>query len=319
MRCLSLLPLLAISLLCIACGPSLAQEGNAAGDKDSAKTSSRKKQKNYPAEINGADVRIYKSLDGVALNAYIFSPENKSQPAPAIVFFFGGGWTSGSPTQFEQHCKYFAGRGMVAITADYRVASRHAVKAVECVADAKSAIRWVRTNAEVLGVDPDRIVAAGGSAGGHIAAAAGTLVDFDEASEDTNVSSRPNALALFNPALVLAQVEGKAFPDDAKLAELEKRLGVAPKKLSPYHQITSSVPPTIIFHGKADTTVPYWTAEAFQAAMLEHGNQCELFGFENAKHGFFNYERDGGENYQTTIKALDEFLVSLDFLKASAR
>lgn len=319
MRCLGLLHLIVLSLLCNICSPSLAQENSSAGEQDFAKAAARKKQKNYPAEIEGAEVRVYKSINDVELNAYIFSPEDKTQPVPAIVFFFGGGWTAGSPTQFEQHCKYFASRGMVAITADYRVASRHAVKAVDCVADAKSAIRWVRTHAEALGVDPDRIVAAGGSAGGHIAAATGTLVNFDEANEAASVSSRPNALALFNPALVLAKVDGKTFPDDAKLSELAKRLGVAPEELSPYHQIASGVPPTIIFHGKADTTVPYWTAETFHAAMLEHGNQCKLVGFENAQHGFFNFGRDGGEHYQACIKALDEFLVSLDFLKASTR
>src|SRR6185503_1822467 len=118
-------------------------------------------------------------------------PTDKS---PAIVFFFGGGWTNGSPGQFEEHCKHLGSRGLVAITADYRVASRQQVKAVSCVADAKSAIRYVRKEAARLGIDPDRIVAGGGSAGGHIAACTGTIDGFDEAGEDKSISSVPNAM-----------------------------------------------------------------------------------------------------------------------------
>ena len=90
-------------------------------------------------------------------------------PTPAIVFFFGGGWSQGTVTQFTPQAKHFAERGMVAILADYRVFRRHGTTALEAMADARSAVRWVRANASKLGVDPNRIVAAGGSSGGHIA------------------------------------------------------------------------------------------------------------------------------------------------------
>ena len=158
---------------------------------------------NYPPKMDGADVVVYKTVGDVKLNAYVFKPAGwkATDKRPAIVFFFGGGWTNGSPASFEHHCRYFAGRGMVAVAADYRVKSRHGVSPVECVADAKSAVRWLRANAATLGVDPDRIAAGGGSAGGHIAACAGVIKGFDEPGEDAAVSSRPDALVLFNPAL----------------------------------------------------------------------------------------------------------------------
>ncbi len=280
-----------------------------------AKAAQKKKDKAYPPEIKDAQVEVYKRIGEVALNAYIFQPEQASAtPRPAIVFFFGGGWTSGSPTQFEHHCQYFAKRGMVAITADYRVASRHDVKAVSCVADAKSAIRWVRSNADRLGIDPNRIVAGGGSAGGHLAAATGTIGKFDEESEDKNISSIPNALALFNPALVLANVAGEADLNPEKLESLRERLGGVPEEMSPFHQVSQATPPAIIFHGKADTTVPYRTAELFDEAMKRHGRTCKLVGFEGAAHGFFNNGRGDDSYYQKTIDALDDFLVELDFL-----
>ena len=149
--------------------------------------------------MKGCEVEIYKTVDDTKLNIYIFKPAKHegNESRTAIVFFFGGGWNGGTPQQFEQHCRYFASRGMIAMTADYRVLSRNGTKADACVMDGKSAIRWVRTNARKLGVDPDRIVAGGGSAGGHVAACTATIDGMAQPGEDTLVSSKPNGLALF--------------------------------------------------------------------------------------------------------------------------
>lgn len=275
-----------------------------------------KKNAGYPPSFSEAKAEVYKTVGDVNLNLYVFTPagHKATDKRPAIVFFFGGGWTGGNPRQFEQHCRHLAGRGMVAITADYRVASRHGVKAASCVADAKSAIRFVRKEAARLGIDPDKIVAAGGSAGGHIAACTGTIREFDEAGEGAAVSSVPNAMVLFNPALVLAPVEGLAL-DRGRAGTLGDRLGVEPQKLSPYHHVRKGAPPTIIFHGQADSTVPYVTAEAFAKAMTAAGNHCELVGYAGQPHGFFNYGRSGNEYYEKTVKAMDEFLVRQGLLK----
>src|SRR5581483_8649076 len=99
-------------------------------------------------------VRTYKTASDTELKLYVFNPPDHkaSDHRPGIVFFFGGGWQNGSPIQFHHQCRYLASRGMVAITADYRVASRQQVKPVDCVRDAKSAIRWVRAHADELGI-----------------------------------------------------------------------------------------------------------------------------------------------------------------------
>lgn len=272
-------------------------------------------QAEYPPRMDGARVEVYKTIAGVKLNAYIFEPEGHraADRRPAIVFFFGGGWRSGSPRQFEPHCRYLASRGMVAVSADYRVASRHGVKAVDCVRDAKSAVRWLRANAARLGIDPRRIAAGGGSAGGHLAAAAGVIEGIEEPGEDARVSSRPGALVLFNPALVLAPVAGLDPRRD--ISDLPERMGIDPAALSPYHHAAKGAPPTIIFHGKADTTVPYRTAELFAQRMAELGNRCELVGFEGAAHGFFNFGRGDGKAYRETLRKTDEFLASLGYLQ----
>jgi acetyl esterase/lipase len=207
---------------------------------------------------------------------------------------------------------------MVAIAADYRVNSRHQVKPTACVADAKSAIRWVRTHAARLGLDPNRIAAGGGSAGGHLAAATATLPDFDEPAEDRKVSSVPNALVLFNPALVLAPMEGLPLEGFGTRVP-EERLGTAPEKISPAHHVKKGTPPTVIFHGKADTTVPYATAEKFESVMKAAGNRCELVGYEGQPHGFFNHGRNENRFYHDTLAKADAFLVSLGWLAPPAK
>jgi acetyl esterase/lipase len=279
----------------------------------------RRKDRGYPPVFPDAKSEVYKTVGDVKLSLYIFSPtgHKPADKRPAAVFFFGGGWRGGNPAQFHQQCKHLADRGMVAITADYRVASRHDVKPASCVADAKSAIRYVRKEAARLGIDPERIVAGGGSAGGHIAACTGTIKGFDEPGEDTSASSVPNALVLFNPALVLAPVEGVDL-DPVRLASLGERMGVNPKQLSPYHNIRKGVPPTLILHGKADSTVPFATAEAFARAMEAAGNRCELVGYEGQPHGFFNYGRGDGSHYTKTVAAMDRFLVELGYLPPEA-
>jgi acetyl esterase len=275
--------------------------------------------KTYPPKLEGAAVETYKTVGDTKLNMYVYYPpgHKATDKRAAIVFFFGGGWTNGSPQQFEQHCKHLASLGMVAMTADYRVASRQQVKAVSCVADAKSAIRFVRKEARRLGVDPNRIVAAGGSAGGHIAACAGVIKEFDESTEDQSISSVPNALALFNPFVGASEEVSEAQKE--KLASLKERMGIEIKALSPLHQVKAGAPPTIIFHGKADNTVPYVTLEMFTKAMTDAGNKCTLVGYEGQSHGFFNHGRGGNEYYEKTVAALDDFLVGLGYIEGTPK
>ncbi|MCA9248949.1 MAG: alpha/beta hydrolase, partial [Planctomycetales bacterium] len=233
---------------------------------------------------------------------------------PAIVFFFGGGWRSGTPQQFYHHCQYFASQGMVAATADYRVLSRHGTPAKECVADGKSAVRYLRENAKQWGIDPERIVAAGGSAGGHVAACTGIIDGFESDDETENISSVPNAMILFNPALVLAPVGDLRFLREESINGLRERMGVEPRDLSPYHHVRKGLPPTLIVHGQADTTVPFKTAEIFADAMKQAGNDCTLVGYEDQPHGFFNYGRSGNRHYRATLAEAEKFLQRLDYL-----
>ena len=273
----------------------------------------------YPPMMPGAQVETYKTIGDVEMRLWIFTPEGHSSNdcRPVIVFFFGGGWTSGNPAQFKSHCEYLASRGMVAITADYRVSSRHGVKASRCVEDAKSAIRWIRKNADRLGIDSNRIAAGGGSAGGHIAAATASLPMLDDLNDDMSISARPNALVLFNPALVLSPIPGEFEFPDARITNLEERMGVELETISPYHNVNSGMPPSIIFHGTDDHTVPFRSVELFWEKMKALGNHCVLIGYDGADHGFFNYGRDDNAYFIDTVNKMDAFLVSLGYLKGA--
>jgi acetyl esterase/lipase len=276
-------------------------------------------QNNYPPVIDCSKEVTYKEVDNVKLNLWIFNPPKHSltDKTPAIVFFFGGGWSKGSPTAFVKHCELLSARGMVAIVADYRVKSRHNVAAKACVSDAKSAVRWIRQHAVELGIDPDRIAAGGGSAGGHLAAATATLSNFDEANENNKISSKPNALALFNPALVLAPVDAMDVPAE-RMKRMEARMGAKLESMSPYHNINKDMPPTIIFHGTGDKSVPFSTIELFTKKMKENGNSCVLVAYKDAPHGFFNYKinyKKANGAFIDTIHKMEKFFVSLGYLE----
>jgi acetyl esterase/lipase len=241
-----------------------------------------------------------------------------------VLFFFGGGWKGGSPGQFLPQSLYLAQRGMVAIPCDYRVLSRHGVLPQDCLRDAKAAIRWTRANAGRLGIDPDRIVAGGESAGGHLAAAVALVPGFEDGAH-TEVSSMPNALALFNPAVVLSPVDGQpGLLSDEKIADIRARADGRPQEISPYHFVRAGLPPSILFHGTKDEAVPFPTVELFAKAMTAAGNRCELKAYEGQPHGFFNPGRGKGEPreeatrcFHRTIRELDAFFVSLGYLKPS--
>jgi acetyl esterase len=187
---------------------------------------------------------------------------------PAIVYFTGGGWVGGDVEGQIPNAAWFRDQGIIGIDADYRVKSRHGTSPIECIQDAKSAIRYVRSHALELGIDPDRIIAAGGSAGGHLAAC--TFIDGgDTPGEDLKISSKPNALVLHNPVL------GEGFGQEFFAEHPE---------FSPILHVKKGWPPTILSNGTKDNTTPFQAAEKFTRLMKEAGNICELIPVKDADH-----------------------------------
>ena len=222
------------------------------------------------------------------------------------VFFHGGGWVGGAPGQFTEHSKYFASRGLVCFQAQYRLLDKkNSDPPTICIQDARSAMRWVRSNAKEFGIDPDRIASAGGSAGGHLATSLGTIDKHDEPGEDTEVSVRPNAMILFNPVF-----------DNGPEGWGAKRVGDRYDEFSPAHNITKDTPPAIVFLGDMDNLIPVSTLESFATKMANAGVRCDAYVFPGMGHGFFNHGRGDGKYYKLTLAEADKFLVGLGWLDA---
>ena len=248
---------------------------------------------------------VYKTVGSIQLKLYVYQPRRKdrSRKRPAAVFFFGGSWNGGTPRQFQEHASYLASRGMVGIVADYRVKSRQGTSPFECVADGKSAIRWLRENADRLKIDPLRLAAGGGSAGGHVAAATATVPGLDAKADNLEISCRPNALLLFNPVY-------DNGPDGFGHSRVKDRF----REISPIHNIRKGMPPAIVFLGTKDSLVPVKTARTFRKKMQGVGSRSELHLYKDAPHGFFNKGKKGN-HYPDTIAKMDKFLASLGWLK----
>jgi len=263
-----------------------------------------------PAELKPDRMVSYKSVEGVELKMHVFEPQGlkSTDHRSAVVFFFGWGWTGGDPKQFFQQARALSDGGMVAFSADYRVKGRNNTTPFECVKDGKSAIRWVREHASELGIDPQRIVAAGGSAGGHVAACTGVIEGYEEKGENPAISSVPNAMILFNPVIDTTE---KGY--GAARFKPEQRT-----MISPSHHVRKGIVPTLIFHGTADRTVPFENAQRFARLMKEAGNECVLVPFEGKDHGFFNgsffRKSNGDADHDVTMKRSIEFLNEHGFL-----
>ena len=247
---------------------------------------------------------VYKKVGDLQLKLDIFYPPGRraADKRPCIVFFHGGAWNGGAPSQFYPHCDYLASRGMVAMSAEYRIKSRHGTSPRECVQDGKSAIRWIRQHAGELGIDRNMLAAGGGSAGGHIAAATGTVEGFCEEGEDQSISFRPDALVLFNPVF-----------DNGPNGWGHSRVKEYWRDISPMHKIDKKTPPTVVFLGTKDSLVPTTTAEEYKKRMERKGIRCDLHLYKDQKHAFFNFKNK--KYFTLTVIEADRFLASLGYLE----
>ncbi|MCK5343988.1 MAG: alpha/beta hydrolase [Candidatus Heimdallarchaeota archaeon] len=254
---------------------------------------------------------IYKTRGLTRLELTVFQPAHKEsdEKLPAIIFFHGGGLRERHTWEFRPQSAYLVDRGMVAVVATYTV-KRHGRTISESIADAKSAIRWIRDHANELGIDENRLAAGGGSAGGYLAACSALIKDYDENNEDLSISSVPNALVLFNPRLVLPVI------GDPPLNKKEIRYlnGRNVEEISPVHNVYKGAPPSIIFQGTADKKVSLRESEWFYEEMNNYGNPCEVVLYEGREHGFFKYFSGNNPDFLSTMETTVKFLSKLGYI-----
>ena len=248
-------------------------------------------------DIPEGKIYSYKEEDGVTREMEIHFPKGHdaaTELVPGIIMFHGGGWGGGKRDQFRYLCHYFADRGLVAATVSYRLATKadkgEGSRKRVCITDAKSAIRWYKNNAETLGIDPQRIIAGGGSAGGHVSLLATTNPELNDPQDNREHDTSVVAYLLFNPALGMA---------DAKDSEVDFLQHIRP-----------DFPPAIVFFGSEDEKwLKGWNA-AYEKMQSLDNHSVEFCIAEDQEHSFFNKQ----PWQDMTIRASDEFLKDLGLI-----
>jgi len=255
----------------------------------------------HAADSQAGKVYVYKQSDGKPQEMEIYFPPNhdpKNAKVSGMILFHGGGWSGGNLKQFRAACEYFASRGLVTATVNYRMLTKAEASQLPagetrkrvCIAEAKSAIRWCKSHAEELGVDPERVITGGGSAGGHVSVLATLNPGLNDPSDPTDIDTSVVAYLLFNPAFAA---------DDSQDSEVDV-----------LRYLKADIAPAIAFFGTKDTWKVGW--DAAHAKLKELGNvKAELHLAEGQAHSFFNKEP-----WQSlTLIAADRFLLKHGLLQ----
>ena len=268
--------------------------------------------------------RVFKTTGTGDLKLFYFTPPDwkAADRLTAVLWIHGGGWTSGTAEVFFPAARYFAARGAVGFSISYRLVTTNGVTVADCIADCKSAIRYLRAHAAEFGIDPQRVVVAGDSAGGHLAACLGTLDGFDAAGDDLKISARADVMVLFNPIVDMtaggwlrSAVGGKFLADKkTPVPPSPENLALA-RSLSPLFHVHANQPPTLLMHGLDDTIVSPDQARQFAAAMKAAGNRCDLVLLAHARHAFVVPRYRATEPAVVSVmRQMDQFLISLKLL-----
>lgn len=232
------------------------------------------------------DIEYGKAGD-YSLKLDLYKPRGLARPVPAILLIHGGAWKGGKRSDYHYYCVKFAERGYVAATMSYRLVQTAPFPAA--IQDARCAVRWLRGHAAEHHINPDKIAAMGGSAGGHLAMLLGYAPEASEFESDcgpADVSSRVQAVINFyGPAdlttrfsrgnrVVVDFMGGKSFEEVPTLYKLA----------SPLAHVTRKAPPTLILHGTIDDVVPVEQADTLAARLGELGVPFEYVRLEGWPH-----------------------------------
>ena len=266
---------------------------------------------------------IYKTVGGKPLEMKVFLPPGypgddgtsggrRSKPVssyPTFVIFHGGSWREGLVAWHYADCRHWSTtRACIAISVDYRLRNEdnpNLKVPLICVRDAKSAIRFLRANADKLHVDPKKIVCMGDSAGGQMAAATAIIdsADSNHQDDDLTISCIPDAVILTNPFF--------RTQEDMPGARV-----FCPEELCPPKHLRSNLPPIITFVGTNDRIVPHDSMIDFHNSLEEKGNMSELYLGNGGKHGFCNGSNLRNKWFYWSVELEDKFLVDNKILSA---
>lgn len=252
-----------------------------------------------PATAQETDVSktwdiVYSSAGDIELRLDLVQPPAAKAPGPAVVVIHGGAWREGDKAENRRLLVDFARRGYVAISPQYRFSPKDRFPAP--VLDVKAAVRWLRSNAASLKVDPTRIGAMGFSAGGHLALMLGLTGPgdgFEAGVPAAAPSSRVQAVVAFYPPVDLAE---PGFTDFARnlvkdfLGRTAKDRPDLAAKASPITFVDRGDAAVLLFQGTSDELVPESGALRFAQALTRAGVPGRIELLLGAKHGFAGVE-----------------------------
>jgi acetyl esterase/lipase len=273
------------------------------------------KDKSYLKKINsiysqdsiarqGHIIKTYKSVNGLNLDLHLFLPDSTQFRGKyqLYVYFHGGSWSEGKPDWGFSSCESYSKKGWIGVAVEYRTASRNNTLPFESVMDARSAIRWLRKNADLYNIDSSKIVATGNSAGGHLVLTTALADKWNEKTDDLTISPTPNLLLVNSGAYDLTIENTKWITKKLKNKALVK-------EISPNHLVKKSMPPLLLVHGTNDQNCPLWTVEKFKKEMETNGNTFEFHTLEGADHYIWYNPKFSGQ-----ISAWrKDFLSKLDY------
>ncbi|SEB98075.1 Alpha/beta hydrolase family protein [Tenacibaculum sp. MAR_2009_124] len=246
-------------------------------------------------------IEIYKLVDGHQLEMHLFLPEKPDikKEKPLLVHFHGGSWDYGKPDWFFTTAQDYKKEGWVVAAVEYRLKGRHGTYPFEAVKDAKSALRWLRKNAQKYGFDADKIVVTGNSSGGHLAMTSVLNKDWNESNDDLSISPVPNVV-IINGGVYDLTTRSNSWVSE----KLDNKDEI--KIISPNHLVAKTSTKFLLIHGENDRRCELEATQYFYDEMKKIGNDIELHVVKGANHFIWF-----GENSRQVDRVTNEFLNKL--------
>lgn len=230
---------------------------------------------------------VFGTGGGRELKCDVYTPPQPGPNRPGVLLVHGGGWVRGDRTQLRGYGILLGRLGYVCVAAEYRLAPQSRWPAQ--IHDVKAALRWMRSNAGRLGIDPEKIAVSGNSAGGHLSLMiAGTqnMPEFEGEGGNAGISTSVASCIAFYPPVRLAELYDRVADQFlpslfAKDSTRETREGASPDR-----HITAAFPPTLLITGNNDATVNFRESMHMYGKLVDAGARAELHVYEGAPHAF---------------------------------